>query len=111
MDLDQVLVGVKKIRNKNAQTPCIDDCERAIGKLKILGNGFDIIELANKKLVQSIPTEVNKDHSLCLSLASDNGVSIYSYSYGYGYSYSFLGLVMFIVMVIIFVIVMFMVLI
>lgn len=73
MDLDEVLKGVMKIRNKQAQIPCIDDCERAIAKLKILGKGFDIIKLDNKKLVQSVPTELNADHSTCLSLASGKG--------------------------------------
>lgn len=50
-----------------------DDCLRAISKLKILGNGFEVISLGKKKLVRSVPTELNKDHNEILELAQGLG--------------------------------------
>ncbi|KAF8389314.1 hypothetical protein HHK36_026007 [Tetracentron sinense] len=76
-----------------------DDCLRAISKLKVLycftnpqlvfdvifllecndicgawifqvlGNGFEVISVGKKKLVRSVPTELNKDHNEILELA------------------------------------------
>ncbi|KAL6544459.1 hypothetical protein OROMI_023321 [Orobanche minor] len=50
-----------------------DDCLRAISKLKVLGNGFEVISLGKKKLVRSVPTELNKDHNAILELAQGQG--------------------------------------
>ncbi|XP_042037373.1 vacuolar protein sorting-associated protein 22 homolog 1 [Salvia splendens] len=50
-----------------------DDCLRAISKLKVLGNGFEVISLGKKKLVRSVPTELNKDHNEILELAQGQG--------------------------------------
>ncbi|KAL2523686.1 Vacuolar protein sorting-associated protein [Abeliophyllum distichum] len=50
-----------------------DDCLRAISKLKVLGNGFEVISVGKKKLVRSVPTELNKDHNEILELAQGQG--------------------------------------
>ncbi|KAF2917174.1 vacuolar protein sorting-associated protein 22 homolog 1 isoform X1 [Oryza sativa Japonica Group] len=63
-----------------------DDCLRAISKLKIvnssgplpvnsqvLGSGFEVISVGKKKLVRSVPTELNKDHNGILELAQAEG--------------------------------------
>lgn len=50
-----------------------DDCLRAISKLKVLGNGFEVISVGKKKLVRSVPTELNKDHNEILDLAQAEG--------------------------------------
>ncbi|WVZ65639.1 hypothetical protein U9M48_014967 [Paspalum notatum var. saurae] len=50
-----------------------DDCLRAISKLKILGSGFEVISVGRRKLVRSVPTELNKDHSGILGLAQAEG--------------------------------------
>ncbi|KAL3851225.1 hypothetical protein ACJIZ3_013107 [Penstemon smallii] len=50
-----------------------DDCLRAISKLKVLGNGFEVISLGKKKLIRSVPTELNKDHNEILELAQGQG--------------------------------------
>ncbi|MED6195321.1 hypothetical protein PIB30_036877 [Stylosanthes scabra] len=50
-----------------------DDCLRAIGKLKVLGSGFEVISVAKRKLVRSVPTELNKDHNEILELAQAQG--------------------------------------
>ncbi|MED6143941.1 hypothetical protein PIB30_010606 [Stylosanthes scabra] len=50
-----------------------DDCLRAIGKLKVLGSGFEVISVGKRKLVRSVPTELNKDHNEILELAQAQG--------------------------------------
>ncbi|KAE8796681.1 hypothetical protein D1007_28309 [Hordeum vulgare] len=50
-----------------------DDCLRAISKLKVLGSGFEVISVGRKKLVRSVPTELNKDHNGILELAQAKG--------------------------------------
>ncbi|XXG64498.1 hypothetical protein AAC387_Pa05g2436 [Persea americana] len=50
-----------------------DDCLRAISKLKALGSGFEVISVGKKKLVRSVPTELNKDHNAILELAQAHG--------------------------------------
>jgi len=50
-----------------------DDCLRAISKLKVLGSGFEVISVGRRKLVRSVPTELNKDHSGILGLAQAEG--------------------------------------
>lgn len=50
-----------------------DDCLRAISKLKVLGSGFEVISVGKRKLVRSVPTELNKDHNAILELAQAQG--------------------------------------
>ena len=46
---------------------------RAIKKLRILGNGFALHRLQDGRyLVQSVPAELNMDHTSVLSLAEVN---------------------------------------
>lgn len=45
-----------------------EDVERAIAKLKSLGNGFEIHETGAGKVVQSVPTELSKDHTELLAI-------------------------------------------
>ncbi|EPS59887.1 hypothetical protein M569_14918, partial [Genlisea aurea] len=61
-------------RRKNAREPVSqDDCLRAISKLKVLGNGFEVISVGKKKLIRSVPTELNTDHNQILELAQGEG--------------------------------------
>ncbi|XP_027343799.1 vacuolar protein sorting-associated protein 22 homolog 1 isoform X2 [Abrus precatorius] len=50
-----------------------DDCLRAISKLKVLGSGFEVISVGKRKLIRSVPTELNKDHNEILELAQAQG--------------------------------------
>jgi len=36
---------------------------------QVLGSGFEVISVGKKKLVRSVPTELNKDHNEILELA------------------------------------------
>lgn len=47
-----------------------DDIIRAIKSLKSLGSGFQIIQIGNRKLVQSVPMELNIDHTQVLELGN-----------------------------------------
>eukprot|EP01132_Coremiostelium_polycephalum_P005652 gene5652-7037_t len=64
---------IRKMRGKNSQEISCDDIECAIGKLKVLGNGFNIIKIESKKIVQSVPCELNKDHTDVLLNAQQKG--------------------------------------
>ncbi|TKR66882.1 hypothetical protein L596_023112 [Steinernema carpocapsae] len=49
-----------------------DDILRAVDKLKVLGNGFELVALGGGRfLVQSVPGELNMDDSRVLQLAED----------------------------------------
>ncbi|KAL9275679.1 Vacuolar protein sorting-associated protein 22 homolog 1-like protein [Drosera capensis] len=55
------LVGQKR---ENAREPVTeDDFLRAISKLKVLGSGYEVFSVGKKKLVRSVPNELNKDHN------------------------------------------------
>uniref|UniRef100_F7DDB4 Vacuolar-sorting protein SNF8 n=1 Tax=Xenopus tropicalis TaxID=8364 RepID=F7DDB4_XENTR len=64
---------VLKGRGKLAQDVSQDDIIRAIKKLKVLGNGFGIIPVGGSYLVQSVPAELNMDHTVVLQLAEKKG--------------------------------------
>jgi ESCRT-II complex subunit VPS22 len=49
----------------------IDDIERATKKLKVLGNGIAILNIGQKKMVQTVPCELNIDHTAILTLAQE----------------------------------------
>ncbi|XP_008246175.1 PREDICTED: vacuolar protein sorting-associated protein 22 homolog 1-like, partial [Prunus mume] len=63
-------------RKSDREAVSEDDCLRAISKLKVLGNGFDVISVGKRKLVRSVPTELNKDHNEILELAQAQGFVI-----------------------------------
>ncbi|KAH9624702.1 hypothetical protein KSS87_008112 [Heliosperma pusillum] len=66
----QELLNLLRVKRKNAREPISeDDCLRAISKLKVLGSGFEVISVGKKKLIRSVPTELNKDHNEILELA------------------------------------------
>ncbi|KAF9979034.1 hypothetical protein BGZ73_007136 [Actinomortierella ambigua] len=48
-----------------------DDLLRSIKTLAPLGNGFQVIEIGGKKMVSSVPRELNRDQSLILALIQD----------------------------------------
>jgi hypothetical protein len=48
------------------------DLVRAIKKLKVMGNGFGMIPVGGSYLVQSVPAELNMDHTVVLQLAEVN---------------------------------------
>lgn len=65
------LLGQRRIAVRD--TISEDDCLRAISKLKVLGSGFEVITVGKRKLVRSVPTELNKDHNEILEMAQAQG--------------------------------------
>lgn len=49
-----------------------DDIERAAKKLKSLGSGFEVLTVGSRKMIQSVPCELNIDHTTVLVLAQKN---------------------------------------
>ncbi|ETW00838.1 hypothetical protein H310_07364 [Aphanomyces invadans] len=48
-----------------------DDIKRSVKKLKVLGEGFNVIELGSKTMIVTVPVELNQDHSSILLLAQE----------------------------------------
>ncbi|XP_047701602.1 vacuolar-sorting protein SNF8 isoform X2 [Prionailurus viverrinus] len=71
--LEELHQQVLKGRGKFAQDVSQDDLIRAIKKLKALGTGFGIIPVGGTYLIQSVPAELNMDHTVVLQLAEKNG--------------------------------------
>ncbi|XP_075950278.1 vacuolar-sorting protein SNF8 [Anarhichas minor] len=71
--LDELHQRVLKGRGKYAQDVSQDDLMRAIKKLKVMGSGFGMIPVGGSYLVQSVPAELNMDHTVVLQLAEKKG--------------------------------------
>ncbi|KAK0599791.1 hypothetical protein LWI29_008673 [Acer saccharum] len=73
INLQELCKLLRQRRKSDRELVSEDDCLRAISKLKVLGSGFEVISVGKKKLVRSIPTELNKDHNQILELAQTQG--------------------------------------
>ena len=82
LEINDLKAALTSKRGSSAEPISLDDIERSISKLKILGSGFDLIRLRNrtntaspdKIVVQSVPVELNMDHTTILVLAeADDG--------------------------------------
>ncbi len=60
-------------RGRHAQEVHEDDIERAIKKLQLLGNGFKVMRMGGRKMVVSVPVELNRDHEDLGTLGQTNG--------------------------------------
>jgi ESCRT-II complex subunit VPS22 len=76
ISLQELCNHLRQRRKKDREAVTEDDCLRAISKLKVLGSGFEVITIGKKKLVRSVPTELNKDHNQILELAQGQGFVI-----------------------------------
>ena len=69
------MVDLRNRLNKNRRKDNLvsdDDIVRAIGKLKKLGAGFSLIPINKTYFIQSVPGELNMDHTTILGLAEKN---------------------------------------
>lgn len=73
--LDELREKVMKSRGSKKRQEDItqDDLLRAIDKLSVLGKGFRLIPTGNNYLVQSVPAELNMDHTTILQQAEGTG--------------------------------------
>ncbi|CAN6560723.1 unnamed protein product [Malus baccata var. baccata] len=69
INLQELCSLLRQRRKSDREAVSEDDCLRAISKLKVLGNGYEVISVGKRKLVRSVPTELNKDHNEILDLA------------------------------------------
>ncbi|XP_057292967.1 vacuolar-sorting protein SNF8-like [Hydractinia symbiolongicarpus] len=76
--LDDLHKLVLRGRGRNRQDVSEDDIVRAIKKLSILGSGFKVLPLQERQLVQSVPSELNMDHTTVLQTAQKTGYTTYS---------------------------------
>jgi len=73
IELEELRYLLSKRRRSSREAISEDDCLRAISKLKALGSGFEVFSVGKKKLVRSVPTELNKDHNEILEMAQVQG--------------------------------------
>lgn len=73
IDLEELCFLLSKKRRTAREPITMDDCRRAISKLEVLGSGFEVCSVGKRKLVRSVPTELNKDHNQILELAQVRG--------------------------------------
>jgi len=74
ISMDELLRRLVKTRGKKSQEICVDDVLGAGKKLKKLGNGFAIVTIGpGQYLVQSVPAEMNMDHTTVLQQAAATG--------------------------------------
>lgn len=64
----EVMRGMSK-KKDNKQQISEDDIVRAINTLKPLSGGYEVLQIGNRKLVRSVPKELDKDQSSLLLLA------------------------------------------
>jgi len=88
MPLDELRERLGKARSRKGNNDVevsMDDLQRAIKKLKVLGNGFSVHPISSggtsssketRYLVQSVPGELSKDHTTVLASAEESGGSV-----------------------------------
>eukprot|EP00252_Welwitschia_mirabilis_P007804 TRINITY_DN1951_c0_g1_i2.p1 TRINITY_DN1951_c0_g1~~TRINITY_DN1951_c0_g1_i2.p1 ORF type:complete len:220 (-),score=45.92 TRINITY_DN1951_c0_g1_i2:299-958(-) len=73
IELEELQSLLSKRRRSSREAVSEDDCMRAISKLKVLGNGFEVVSVGKKRFVRSVPVELNIDHNKILELAQASG--------------------------------------
>ncbi|KAJ3145753.1 ESCRT-II subunit protein snf8 [Geranomyces michiganensis] len=78
IDMADLKRMLERLRGKDAQEISEDDISRSIKTLKPLGNGFDVVQIGARRLVQSVPRELNADFATVLSVAQTKGCTTVS---------------------------------
>lgn len=74
MDVNELyrrLLSSRKASSKSDADICVDDVERAIEKMAILGNGIQLIKCKNTSIVHSLSSELNLDQNEVIKLAQE----------------------------------------
>ena len=69
MSFEELRKRILATSGKTRQDVSEDDMARAIKKLRVLGGGFAVIPIGKHRLVQSVPGELNMDHTAVLQKA------------------------------------------
>jgi len=78
IEVNELCNHLSQKRSKGSQAISVDDIQRAAQKLKVLGNGFQVISIGNQKMVQSVPLELNTDHTTIIVIAQEKKFVTYS---------------------------------
>ncbi|KAK9916099.1 hypothetical protein WJX75_008566 [Coccomyxa subellipsoidea] len=73
MDMQSLMRYVATRRGSKADPVTEDDVLRAIDKLQVLGGGFGVVRVGDRRLVRSVPGELNTDKNQALLLAQGRG--------------------------------------
>lgn len=73
----QTMRGGSYGKNKEPQQISEDDITRAIKTLTPLSGGYEVLQIGERKLVRSVPKELDKDQAALLLLAQVIIISIY----------------------------------
>jgi len=73
IEVTELVSHLRTMRGSQAQPISEDDIERSIKKMKVLGDGFNLLSVGSHKMVQSVPCELNVDHTTALLLAQESG--------------------------------------
>eukprot|EP01029_Cantina_marsupialis_P028427 TRINITY_DN776156_c0_g1_i1.p1 TRINITY_DN776156_c0_g1~~TRINITY_DN776156_c0_g1_i1.p1 ORF type:complete len:250 (-),score=56.70 TRINITY_DN776156_c0_g1_i1:138-887(-) len=73
ISVEELTSRIEKLRGSNAVKVSLDDIQRAIKKVSMLGSGFQVIEVGKRKMVLSVPCELNPDHASLMELAQESG--------------------------------------
>lgn len=77
LEVTTLCAHLNRVRPKTAQPVTVDDVLRAMDKLRVLGSGFSVQTVGvppnDYKMVQSVPLELNRDHTAVLQLAREQG--------------------------------------
>jgi ESCRT-II complex subunit VPS22 len=72
LEVCDLLELLRAKRGRSASPITAEDVHRAIKKLRVLGDGYDIVVLQGRSYVQSVPVVLNRDHLAVLAVAQDN---------------------------------------
>lgn len=61
-----------KSTGRLSQELSMEDLNRAVEKLVVLGGGFKLIKIAGNPMIVSVPIEMNTDHEYVIAAASDD---------------------------------------
>ncbi len=73
IEVPELIRLVKQMRGSNALDISEDDCERAVKQLRPLGSGFNVVQAGARRMVVSVPVELNRDHGTLLHAAQATG--------------------------------------
>ncbi|KAJ0402197.1 hypothetical protein P43SY_008061 [Pythium insidiosum] len=71
--MSDLLRFLAKRRSPAMQKVSDDDVKRAVKKLNVLGEGFQLIEMESRTMIVTVPVTLSSDHATILALAQNTG--------------------------------------
>ncbi|KIY51081.1 winged helix DNA-binding domain-containing protein [Fistulina hepatica ATCC 64428] len=73
IEMSELVRLLSKLRGVSDGAVTEDDIVRSIKTLKLLGAGYEVVNVAGRKMVRSVAKELDEDQALVLALAQDMG--------------------------------------